>query len=125
MSEDQLPLAFKTLQEIRETGIQKDLSELRLRHKDGTPIYVETQGSTVMSNGKPVAIQAIARDITNRKQAEKALEETIESLRKAVKTTIQVMVAAVEIRDPYTAGHQIRSADLRSIHCHGDGIIQE
>ncbi|MBW6486433.1 MAG: HD-GYP domain-containing protein [Syntrophobacterales bacterium] len=27
-------------------------------------------------------------------------------------TTIQVMVSAVEARDPYTAGHQIRSADL-------------
>ncbi|MDP2840390.1 MAG: HD domain-containing phosphohydrolase [Syntrophales bacterium] len=27
-------------------------------------------------------------------------------------TTIQVMASAVETRDPYTAGHQIRSADL-------------
>ena len=43
-----------------------------MRHKDGTDVYVETQGSTVMSNGKPIAIQAIARDITERKQAEKA-----------------------------------------------------
>ncbi len=47
-----------------------------------------------------------------RKQAEKNLQETLASLRKAFGTTIQVMVSAVEARDPYTSGHQIRSADL-------------
>lgn len=34
------------------------------------------------------------------------------SLKKAVGTTIQVLVAALESRDPYTAGHQLRSANL-------------
>jgi len=51
-------------------------------------------------------------DITERKQGEEKLQRTLESLRKAVGTTIQVMVSAVEMRDPYTAGHQIRSADI-------------
>jgi putative nucleotidyltransferase with HDIG domain len=51
-------------------------------------------------------------DITRRKEAEEQLQHTLDSLRKAVNTTIQVMVSAVETRDPYTAGHQIRSADL-------------
>jgi HD-GYP domain-containing protein (c-di-GMP phosphodiesterase class II) len=44
--------------------------------------------------------------------AEKSLHQTLESLRKAIGTTIQVMVSAVEVRDPYTAGHQERSAPL-------------
>jgi putative nucleotidyltransferase with HDIG domain len=52
------------------------------------------------------------RNITERKQAEKQLQDTLESLRKAVGTTFQVMASAVEARDPYTAGHQIRSANL-------------
>ncbi|MBM4315655.1 MAG: PAS domain S-box protein, partial [Deltaproteobacteria bacterium] len=47
-----------------------------------------------------------------RKQVEKELQKTLESLRKAFGTIIQVMVSAVETRDPYTAGHQTRSADL-------------
>ncbi|MBU0651823.1 MAG: HD domain-containing protein [Proteobacteria bacterium] len=47
-----------------------------------------------------------------RKRSEKQLKETLESLRRAVGATIQVMVSAVEVRDPYTSGHQIRSADL-------------
>jgi PAS domain S-box-containing protein len=54
----------------------------------------------------------IISDITARKQAEQKLEHTLESLRKAVSTTVQVMVSAVETRDPYTSGHQLRSADL-------------
>src|SRR5208283_4330322 len=51
-------------------------------------------------------------DITERKQAEPKLQQTLDSLEKAVGTTIQVLVSAVESRDPYTAGHQSRVADL-------------
>ncbi len=50
--------------------------------------------------------------VIQRDYAEKNLHETLDSLRKAVGTTILVMVSAVETRDPYTAGHQVRSADL-------------
>jgi PAS domain S-box-containing protein len=125
LSEDQFPLAFKTLQEIKETGIQKNLVEFRLRHKDGSDVYVETQGSIIMSNGKPVAIQAIARDITERKRAEEELHRTVESLRKAVGATIQVLASAVETRDPYTAGHQQRSADLARAIATEMGLPQE
>jgi PAS domain S-box-containing protein len=82
LSEDQLPLALKILKEIRETGIQKDLTEFRLRHKDGTYVYVETQGSSIiMSNGEPLAIQQIARDITKRKLMEESLRESEERIR--------------------------------------------
>jgi len=64
-------------------------------------------------------------DITERKQAEEKLKDTLESLRKAVSTTIQVMVSAVEIRDPYTSGHQIRSADLARAIATEMGLPQE
>ena len=76
VSEDQIPLAFKTLQEIQETGIQKEMAEFRLWHKNGSDVYVETMGATIMSDGKPVAIQGIARDITERKKAEETLAES-------------------------------------------------
>ena len=57
--------------------------------------------------------------------AEEELQRTLESLRKAVGTTIQVMVSAVEARDPYTAGHQIRSADLARAIATEMGLPQE
>jgi PAS domain S-box-containing protein len=51
-------------------------------------------------------------DITERNLAEEELKNTLNSLRKAVSMTIQVLVSAIEVRDPYTAGHQRRSANL-------------
>jgi len=41
-----------------------------------------------------------------------ALQETLEKLRKTMEGVIQAMAMIVEARDPYTAGHQRRVADL-------------
>jgi PAS domain S-box-containing protein len=84
LSEDQLPLAFKTLQEIQKTGNQKKLVEFKLRHKNGSEVYIETIGSIIISNGTPIAIQSIARDITERKKTEKALLESEENFRRSI-----------------------------------------
>ena len=52
---------------------------------------------------------ALLDDITDRR-------ESVKRLRKSLGATIQAMTVAVETRDPYTAGHQRRVADLaRSI----------
>jgi len=80
LSEDQLPHAFQSIEDIL-AGVQKDLTEFRLKHKDGSDVYVETRGTVVMSDGRPVAIQAIARDVTERKKTEEALKETEFKLR--------------------------------------------
>jgi len=58
------------------------------------------------------ANEMLKADIVDRKRTEEMLQHTLGILRKAVGTTIQVLVAAVEVRDPYTAGHQVRSANL-------------
>jgi len=52
------------------------------------------------------------RDITANKRAEKDLQDSFASLRKALDGIIQVVALTVEKRDPYTAGHQRRVADL-------------
>jgi PAS domain S-box-containing protein len=64
------------------------------------------------ADGETKYLLGISEDITERKQSEEKLQKTLESLRRAVGTTIQVMVSAVEVRDPYTSGHQLRSAGL-------------
>jgi len=56
--------------------------------------------------------EGLVEDITIRKKAEEQLKNSLESLKRAVGTTIQVLVSALEARDPYTAGHQSRSANL-------------
>ena len=60
----------------------------------------------------PESILCSLYDITERKQAEEQLHHTLDRLKKAVGTTIQVLGTASEARDPYTAGHQKRVADL-------------
>jgi HD-GYP domain-containing protein (c-di-GMP phosphodiesterase class II) len=54
-----------------------------------------------------------AQHITKkRNEAENKLKITMERLKRSVGSTIQVLVSALETRDPYTAGHQARSANL-------------
>ena len=62
--------------------------------------------------GNILNFEGTFEDITPRKQAEEELATTLESLRRAIGATIQVIVATVEVRDPYTAGHQRRVTDL-------------
>jgi PAS domain S-box-containing protein/putative nucleotidyltransferase with HDIG domain len=81
--------------------------------KDGTTVWAESKFSLIRDeNGKPVSILAEARDITERKQAEEKLGKSYESLKKTLNDAINTMVKIVEIRDPYTAGHQQKVADL-------------
>jgi HD-GYP domain-containing protein (c-di-GMP phosphodiesterase class II) len=84
---------------------------LRVLRQSGAVLQVEVYGSLTDYNGRPAVMGALL-DITERKRVEEKLQKTLDSLRKAVGVTIQVMASAVEARDPYTSGHQIRSADL-------------
>lgn len=87
--------------------------ELEYYHKDGSTRWMETFVAGIRDDqGVLTGLQGVFRDVTDRKQAEEDLKDTLESLRHAVGATIQVMVSTIEVRDPYTAGHQLRVADL-------------
>jgi HD-GYP domain-containing protein (c-di-GMP phosphodiesterase class II) len=58
------------------------------------------------------SIGSIAHDITDRKEADDSLRDALGRLRRVTGSVIQVIVMAVESRDPYTAGHQRRVGDL-------------
>ena len=49
--------------------------EYEIKRKDGTIIPVETGGQAILKNEKPVAIQIITRDATERKKTQEALAE--------------------------------------------------
>ncbi len=55
---------------------QETSYELDCVRKDGTRITVEVSSTVIAENGVPVAIQGIARDVTERKIAEEALRES-------------------------------------------------
>jgi HD-GYP domain-containing protein (c-di-GMP phosphodiesterase class II) len=66
----------------------------------------------VTNLGAEIGTAAIVRDISKRKQAEMERQRNFETLQKAFEGTIQAMALTVDRRDPYTAGHQRRVADL-------------
>ena len=94
--------------------------------KDGTKLYIESSASLIRNtSGQPIGFRGIMRNITERKRAEEKLQDTLDSLRKSISTTIQVMVSTVEARDPYTAGHQRRSANLARAIATEIGLLQD
>ena len=96
----------------------------RVIGQDGTVIWCEINAVVIQWKGKPATLNFL-NNITERKKAEEELQQTLDSLRKSVGATIQVMVSAVEMRDPYTAGHQIRIADLARAIATEMGLPQE
>jgi len=62
--------------------------------------------------GAPKYLANVSLDITERKHEREKLKESYKKLQKAITGNIQLMATTVEIRDPYTAGHQKRVADL-------------
>jgi PAS domain S-box-containing protein len=102
----------KLLEELARKGFLRDY-EILVKKKDGTHVYASLVASILTdADGRVCGVSGTLRDITGRKHAEEKLQQTLESLRKAFGVTIGVMVAAIEMRDPYTAGHQNRVANL-------------
>ena len=72
--------AYSVIREIKKFGYQKNIQEFKLRKKNGEFIYVESMGTLIYRDGKPYAIQGIARDITDRKIAEIKIKNRTEDL---------------------------------------------
>lgn len=58
------------------------------------------------------ANQLLKIEIDNRKRMQQEIQQSFESLKKAMHSTIQAISMTVEKRDPYTSGHQQRVANL-------------
>lgn len=100
--------------------------EVEFFRKDRSIFWVVLNARKVKDEqGNYLYNEGLVEDITLRKQAEEKLKQSLERLRKAVNTTIHVLVAALEIRDPYTAGHQARCADLACAIAAEMGLSQE
>jgi PAS domain S-box-containing protein len=80
---------------------------------DGSPHVFDTYKIPLSDQfGRIYGALVYSRDITDRVKAEEQREAALESLRSAMHGVINTMARVVEMRDPYTAGHQQRVGDL-------------
>ncbi len=82
------------------------LFEASLVDRAGRRIPMEISAHRCELDGQP-AVLSVARDITERK--------SVEVLQKTMKGAISAIARIVETRDPYTAGHQRRVAQLAEV----------
>ena len=123
----ELPRALK---ELKSALSGKVISNFKINQLDanGKIVTVEINANPVRKGGKIVAVEGIMRDITERKRAEEEAKRSTEKLVNAMENTISAMAKIVEMRDPYTAGHQRRVAQLactiaKEIGLSGDKIV--
>jgi PAS domain S-box-containing protein len=81
-------------------------AEFRFQHPDGISIWVLGQSAAEINHaGATTGYVGTVTDITERKQK-------FDRLQKALRATIKAITLVVEVRDPYTAGHQVRVSEI-------------
>lgn len=108
----------------------------RARHKNGEYVWLETTAKVILDqNNNATEIQASSRDITERKQAQMALQSTNialkqanQDLSQAYESTIAGWVMALDLRDHETEGHTQRVTEMtvrlaRKLGCTDEEII--
>jgi len=112
----------KTMDEIFSSDLAKSMIEDDLKMlNDKRMIEVEeelngryytTTKFPILREGKPPLLAGFTLDITEQKEAENALKKHVARLRRLVYYNTSIISRTVELRDPYTGGHQKRVSNL-------------
>ncbi len=95
----------KVIEQVQREGVVRG-QEIQFYRKDGRKIWISRTMRIVRDDqNKEPYLEGIVEDITEKK-------ESVDRLRKALGGTVQAIASVVETKDPYTAGHQRRVADL-------------
>lgn len=89
------------------TGTQSHPLDAPFRREDGKNVLLRFHGMSGTWNGRH-AIVAMVEDITERQRAEEKIAAYVLQLEGAMQETLQAVSNMVEMRDPYTAGHERR-----------------
>ena len=107
---EDLPILLAEREKLR-AGANSVSYEVRARRVDGEVITLGLQGSVYQFNGEPATV-GMAQDISEKIRAEEQIQRYIEQLKTAFQSTVEVATSLSELRDPYTAGHERRVAEI-------------
>jgi PAS domain S-box-containing protein/putative nucleotidyltransferase with HDIG domain len=94
-------------------GAQLKDQELQIRRHNGETLWISLTAEPVFdAEDQVVECRASILDISKRKEAEQQRQQLTERLQRSLVQTIQAIATTIEKRDPYTAGHQQRVAEL-------------
>ncbi len=109
----EIPRIKGALKTVMDSGGAK-LGNIRARRKNGDRIWVDITMSIVEYEERMI-VQSVVHDITDRIEADTAIKEGYAKLQQTLDSAILALSKAIEIRDPYTAGHQCRVAALATV----------
>ncbi len=79
--------------------------------KDGSLVDIGARATFAQIDNKPLVL-SVAQDIGERRKAEAEIRRYVGRLEKAMMATVEAVSAMVEMRDPYTSGHERRVGEL-------------
>ncbi|MDX9844418.1 MAG: MASE3 domain-containing protein [Aquabacterium sp.] len=92
--------------QVDDGTLPNDSTSVPVRRKDGRVIELGLHAKRIIwDDGLPATI-VMAQDITDRKQADDQIAGYVQQLEAAMQGTLQAVSNMVEMRDPYTAGHE-------------------
>jgi PAS domain S-box-containing protein len=106
--------AQERMRSIMESGRMLPAVEDKFLRFDGTEINVEVRAAPLIFQGKP-AIQAIVRDISERKRAEEAIRESEERYRSLVEMSPEAIFVAVEGKHVFTNSAGVKLLGASSV----------
>jgi PAS domain S-box-containing protein/putative nucleotidyltransferase with HDIG domain len=115
--------SFKKVRDQKQT-IKEEVGILL--HKDGTERYFSISGAPNFdSEGNFIGLVGTFKNLTDIRRSEMELKISLEKLQSAMSSTIDAISIIVESRDPYTAGHQKRVAQLAVAIAENMGLSEE
>ncbi len=98
--------------QVEDLGRSNDGLPIFLTSKNGERVPIHYSVAPIVDEKKNNHTVIVIRDDSERYNSEEKLKESFNQLRKTMGGIIQAMAYTIETRDPYTAGHQRRVADL-------------
>jgi PAS domain S-box-containing protein len=100
--------------------------EMNFTRKDGIEGVCETSIFPLRDkHDDMIAVFGVCRDITERRQSAESLQRSYDQLRENLIATVNTLASTIEMRDPYTAGHQRRVTILACAIAEEMGLTED